>query len=118
MKDSAGNDIKIVRYKTLQCTLIETSQRKAVTIKGQVEIIQMKPNKKLLVKEPIGAENIFSNSSARAVGDLEALDNEALQKTRNKRIPYPSDIEMIFNTSETLKPAIRNAIYNNRRYIY
>jgi hypothetical protein len=118
MKDSAGNDIKIVRYKTLQCTLIETTQRKAVTIKGQVEILQLYPNRKLLVKEPIGAENVFSHSSARAIGDEMALDGEARQKIKNPASPYPSDIEMIFNTAETLKPGIRNAINNNRRYIY
>ena len=69
MKDSAGNDIKIPRYKTLQCTLIETSQHKAVTIRGQVEITQLQPEVKLLVKEPIGAENVFDHVSARAVGD-------------------------------------------------
>jgi hypothetical protein len=118
MKDTAGNDIKIPKYKTLQCTLIETSQRKAVNIRGEVEITQLKPTRKLLVKEPIGAENVFANSSARAVGDNAALDDEARQKVKNPLVPYPSDIQMIYNTSETLKPAIRNAIANNRRYIY
>ena len=118
MKDTSGNDIKIPRYKTLQCTLIETTQRKAVNIRGEVEIIELLPIKKLLVKEPIGAENVFANSSARAIGDDGALDDEARQKIKNQFIPYPSDIQMIYNTAETLKPAIRNAIYNNRRYIY
>jgi len=112
-----GNDIKIIRYKTLQCTLIETSQRKAVNIKGEVEIIELQPTEKLLVKEPIGAENVFSYSSARAVGDEGALDDEAKAKIKNQIMPYPSDLQMIFNTAETLKPAIRNSINNNRRYI-
>ncbi len=117
MKDTAGNDIKIVRYKTLQCTLIETSQKKAVNIRGEVEILELQPIRKLLVKEPIGAENVFAHSSARAVGDQGALDEEAKVKIQNQVVPYPSDIEMIYNTAGTLKPAIRNAIYNNRRYI-
>jgi hypothetical protein len=117
MKDTAGNDIKIIRYKTLQCTLIETTQRKSVNIKGEVEIIEMHPLQKLLVKEPIGAENVFSYSSARAIGEEGALDDEAKQKIKNQVMPYPSDIQMIFNTAETLKPAIRNAINNNRRFI-
>jgi len=117
MRDTAGNDIKIIRYKTLQCTLIETTQRKAVNIKGEVEIIELTPSEKLLIKEPIGAENIFAHSSARAVGDEGALDEEAKQKTKNQFMPYPNDLQMIFNTAETLKPAIRTAINNNRRYI-
>jgi len=117
MKDTAGNDIKIIRYKTLQCSLIETTQRKAVNIRGEVEIIELQPMKKLLVKEPIGAENVFFHSSARIIGDEGALDEEAKLKIKNTFIPYPSDIEMIYNTSVTLKPAIRNAIANNRRYV-
>ena len=118
MKDTAGNDIKIIRYKTLQCTLIETTQHKAIAIKGIVEIMELNPLKKLLIKEPIGAENVFSYSSARAIGDVEALDTEAKEKIKNQVMPYPNDLQMIFNTAETLKPAIRSTIYNNRRYIY
>ncbi len=117
MRDTSGNDIKIIRYKTLQCTLIETSQRKAVNIKGEVEIIELTPTEKLLIKEPIGAENVFAYSSARAIGDENALDDEAKQKIKNQIIPYPNDLQMIYNTAETLKPAIRTAINNNRRYI-
>ena len=117
MKDSAKNDIKIKKYKTIQSTLIETSQRKAVQIRGEVEILELKPMKKLMVKQPIGAENVFQNVSARAIGDQAALDDEARQKIQKGPVPYPSDLQMIFNTAETLKPAIRNAIYMNRRYI-
>jgi hypothetical protein len=117
MRDTAGNDIKIIRYKTLQCTLIETTQHKVVNIRGEVEIIELQPTEKLLVKEPIGAENVFNYSSARAIGEQGALDDEARQKIKNQIIPYPSDLQMISNTAETLKPAIRNAINNNRRFI-
>ena len=109
--------IKILKYRNVQATLIETYQRKAVTIRGQVEIVELKPDRKLLVKEPIGAENVFEHVSARAVGDIEALDAEALAKTEQEYIPFPPDAQMILNTAETLKPAIRNALYSNRRYI-
>lgn len=117
MRDTAGNDIKIPRYKTLQCTLIETYQKKMATIRAQVEIIELQPMRKLLVKEPIGAENIFEHTSARSVGDEGALDGPAREKLDNEYLQFPPDAVMIFNTSETLKPAIRNAIYNNRRLI-
>ena len=117
MKDSAKNDIKIKKYKTVQCTLIETSQRKAVQIKGEVEIMELFPVKKLLVKQPIGAENIFEHVSARAVGDQTALDDEARIKLKNEPITYPNDIQMIYNTAETLKFSIRNSIMQNRNYI-
>lgn len=117
MRDTSGNDIKIIRYKTLTCTLIETYQKKTATIRGQTEITELKPMHKLLAKEPIGAENVFENISARAIGDEAALDGPARQKTKNEYVPFPPDLVMIFNTAETLKPAIRNALYKNRHLI-
>ncbi len=117
MRDTAGNDIKIPRYKTLQCTLIETHQFKSVRINGNVEIISENP-KKLIRKEPIGAEHIFEHHSARAVGDLDALDLEAKKMIEREAIPFPTDFEMLFNCTETLKPAIREGISKNRQYIY
>jgi len=117
MKDTAGNDIKLPKYKTLQCTMIETHQFKSARIDGNVEILSNNP-KKLIRKEPIGAEHIFDHASARAVGDVEALDEEALYMIEQEAIPFPNDFEMIFNCTETLKPAIRQGIYRNRQFIY
>jgi hypothetical protein len=117
MKDTAGNDIKIPKYKTLACTVIETHQNKTVRIEGNAEFLSNNP-RKLLKKEPIGAENVFDHHSARAVGDIEALDEKALELIKTEYIPFPNDMQMIFNTTQTLKPAIRDAIYRNRRYVF
>ncbi len=117
MKDTAGNDIKIPRYKELQCTLIETHQFKSVRIDGNVEIISENP-KRLVRKEPIGAEHIFEHHSARAVGDMGALDDEAKRMVESEAVPFPTDFEMLFMCTETLKPAIREGIFKNRQYIY
>jgi hypothetical protein len=116
MKDTLGNDIKVPKYKTLSCTVIETHQHKSVRIDGNVEFMSNNP-RKLLKKEPIGAENVFDHRSARAVGDIEALDDQTKELLENKYIPFPDDMQMIFNTTQTLKPAIQEAIYRNRRYI-
>ena len=116
MKDSLGNDIKIKKYKTVQCALIETIQRKACRIDGDVEVIQMNPNK-ILKKDPIGAESNFENISARALGDLQALTPQQLERTRSEAVPFPTDIDMVIRCSETLKLAIRGAMLNNKRFI-
>jgi hypothetical protein len=117
MKDTAGNDIKIPKYKTLSCTVIETHQNKTVRIEGNVEFLSNNP-RKLLKKEPIGAENVFDHNSARSVGDIEALDDQAKELIKTEYIPFPNDMQMIFNTAQTLKPAIQDALYRNRRYIF
>jgi hypothetical protein len=116
MRDSLGNDIKKKKYKT-QCALVETIQTKACRIDGDVEVIQMNPNK-VLKKDPIGAQSSFENVSSRALGDTKALTPELLERTRKQPVPFPTDMDMVMMCSENLKMAIRGAIQNNRRFIY
>lgn len=116
MKDTLGNDIKIKKYKTLQCALVESVQLKACRIDGDVQVIQSNPDK-VLKKDPIGAESTFEHVSARALGDIQALNSQQLAKTKSSAVPFPDDIEMVVRCSESLKMAIRGAIQNNKRYI-
>ena len=81
MKDSLGNDIKQKKYKTLQCALVETIQTKACRIDGDVEVIQMNPNK-VFKKDPIGAQSNFENISSRALGDIQALNQHNLKEPK------------------------------------
>jgi hypothetical protein len=117
MKDTLGNDIKIKKFKTLQCALISTLQTKSCQIEGDIETIQVNPNK-VLKKDPIGAKSFFENVSARAVGDVGALNSSQLERTKAQIVPFPSDIEMVVRTSNSLKNAIRGSIQTNRRLIY
>lgn len=116
MKDTAGNDIKLEKFKEINCTLIETQQFKSVEIKGEVEIHALNPER-LIQQEPFGAANQFEHFSARSIGDEGALTEEAMLKTQQEKLPFPTDVEMVLMCTETIKPAIRNAIYANRQYI-
>jgi hypothetical protein len=116
MKDTLGNDMKMKKYKTVQCALVETIQRKSCRIEGDVEVIQVNPSK-VLKKDPIGAQSNFENVSSRALGDLQALNPSQLERTRSKVVPFPTDIDMVIRCSDNLKMAIRGAIQNNRRFI-
>lgn len=116
MRDTLGNDMKVKKYKTLQCALVESIQLKACRIDGDVEVIQANPDK-VLKKDPIFAESNFKNVSSRALGDIQALNAEQLARTKTSPVAFPSDIEMVIRCSEALKAAIRGAIQNNKRYI-
>lgn len=116
MRDTAGNDIKLQKFKEITCTLVETEQFKSVEIRGEVEILSYNPDR-LIQKEAFGASNQFQHVSARAIGDVGALTEEALKTTQQEKIPFPSDVDMVLMCTETIKPAIRNAIYANRQYI-
>jgi hypothetical protein len=116
MKDSLGNDIKTKKYKTLQCALIETIQSKACQISGDLEVVQINPNK-VLKKDPLGAQSNFENISARALGDIQALSQAQIAKTKSQAVPFPSDMEMVFRCSDALKQAINGAVQSNKRFI-
>ncbi|HUX95476.1 MAG TPA: hypothetical protein VMV47_07060 [Bacteroidales bacterium] len=116
MKDSLGNDIRIKKYKTLQCALVETIQLKSCRIDGDIEVIQVNPNK-MLKKDPIGAQSDFENISSRAIGDMQALTPELLERTKQQPVQFPTDLDMVMMCSENLKMAIRGAIQNNKRFI-
>jgi len=116
MKDSLGNDIRTKKYKTLQCALIETIQSKACQINGDVEVLQVNPNK-ILKKDPLGAQSEFEFVSARALGDIQALSPAQIEKTKSKAVPFPSDMEMVLRCSDALKQAINGAIMSNKRFI-
>ena len=117
MKDTLGNDIKMKKYKNLQCALVESVQTKACRIDGDIEVIQANPDK-VLKKDPIGAQSTFEHVSSRALGDIQALDARQLERTKSTPVPFPSDIEMVVQCSQSLKTAIRGAIQNNKRFIY
>lgn len=117
MRDSLGNDIKQKKYKTVQCALVETIQTKACRIDGDIEVLQVNPNK-VVKKDPISARSNFENISSRALGDLQALNAKQLERTKTSIVPFPTDIEMIMRCSESLKLAIRGMIQNDRRFIY
>jgi len=115
-KDSLGNDIRVQKYKDLACSLVETEQLKTVSIDGNLELYSEQP-RRLLKREPLGAATEFKHFYARAIGDLDALDDETRKMVETKPLPFPTEAEMVFRTSETLKVAIAEAIRKNRRLI-
>jgi len=102
MRDTLGNDIKVKKYKTLQCALIESQQLKACRIDGDIAVIQANPDK-VLKKDPIFAESNFRYVSARALGDIQALNADQIARTKTNPVPFPDDIEMVVRCTEPLK---------------
>ena len=115
-KDSLGNDIRIPRYREVSCALIETLQRKTAVIEGDVEFLSDQP-RRLLKREPIGANTTFEHLSARAIGDIRALEEDKRKLVEVKPLPFPTEGEMIMRTADSFRLAIADAIRSNRRLI-
>ena len=109
-------NIKIKKYKEIQCTVIESRQQKDCQIKGEIEFLSANPQS-LLKKQPVGAGTHFEHVSARAIGDVNALTPEIKKLVELEPIPFPDDIHMIIDCTEALKRAINDAIHYNRGLI-
>jgi hypothetical protein len=116
MKDSLGNDIKVKKYKELQCALIRTFQIKECIMEGDVEMLSLYPEK-TIKKEPIGATSNFEHVSARAIGDENALSDDQKRMLKSEVIEFPTDLDMVLMCTENLKTAIRGFMETNKRYI-
>ena len=116
MKDSLGNDIKVKKYKELQCALIRTFQIKECIIEGDVEMLSLYPEK-TIKKEPIGATSNFDHISARAIGDENALSDDQKRMLKSEVVEFPTDLDMVIMCTENLKAAIRGFMETNKRYI-
>ena len=112
MKDAKGNDIKIPKYVEISCTVLETKQSKAARIFAEVEFYNF-ARKKYLKIEPLQAESIFEHYSALPLGNVEALSPESREKIRNTPVPFPSNREIIMQTTSHLNQVIKDIIKHN-----
>ena len=113
MKDSLGNDIKVPRYVTLRCDVIETSLHKDAQVRGSLDIVDNNADR-LIKTQDIEVQSNFDHHFAVVRGDLEAMSKRTKALTREKPVPFPSDARMIYDTNEALKERARNLISRER----
>ena len=101
-KDSLGNDIKVDIYKELKASLIVSNQIKSVLVGASVLYRDLKENRNIS-KFPISSEFIFENLTATFRGNRGALTEDDVKLMRNAYIEFPSNEQMIFDTSTDLK---------------
>jgi len=116
MKDSLGNDIKVPRYVTLRCDVIETSLHKDSRVRGSLDIVD-NYNDQLVKTQDVVAQFNFDHRFAAARGDLEALSKQTRKLTREKPVPFPTDAQMIFDTNEVLKERVKNLVSREQKIL-
>jgi len=113
-KDTAGNDIKRIKYQEVQCAVVKTIQHKEAILNGEVDFYDLHPQQELIAKKPFGATSAFHHVSARAIGDERALDAEVLQMIKRKKIPFPTDEDLIFSNATQVQEAIWRLLRDNQ----
>jgi hypothetical protein len=112
VKDSLGNIIQVEKFRTLYCDITEWTQTKSARIISSFEIFDYRYNRKV-VTQPIEDQVHFVNNYASAVGHLDILSVAIQQKLRGRPAPFPTNFEMILQTSENLKIQIARSIDAN-----
>ena len=109
MKDSLGNDIKIDKVIRVRARLFEAEQTKSSQIIGDVVYVDLL-NNQVIKSFPIDSGFVFENFFGTFRGDERALLNEDLDLVRNRRVPFPSNEQMVYDTGEDLKAKLKDII--------
>ena len=112
-KDEKGNDIKVPRFSTITCYVTETRLTKSAIVSGSLDFYDERSGQ-LIKTMPIASEFNFKYRLAFANGNLDALRKKTRRLIKNKPIPFPSDLQLIFDTNENLKSKVKRIINSNR----
>ncbi|MFC4722100.1 hypothetical protein ACFO5O_07195 [Geojedonia litorea] len=109
MKDSLGNDIKIDKIIKVRARFFEFEQTKSSQIIGDVIYVNLN-NRQVVNSFPIESGFVFQNIFGSFRGDERALFPEDLNLIRNRRMPFPTSEQMVYDTGEDLKLKLKDII--------
>ncbi len=107
--DSLGNSIKVPKIITVKADFYEIHQEKASYVAADVVLTNLHTNQEMDTF-PLESEFIFLYNFAEMDGDIRALNNEERELIKLRQIPFPSNEQMIFDTSEDLKQKLKRII--------
>ena len=115
-KDSLGKDIKVDKIIRVKCRFLEIKQVKSSQVIADVAYVDLDSNQ-LLDSFPIDSEFVFENIFATIRGDKRALNKKERRLLNNRRVPFPSNEQMVYDTGEDLKLQLKDIInsYTIRR---
>jgi len=117
MKDSLGNDVKAPKYKTINCLIIESMQKRTAIITASVDYFN-NATSQLISSETLTAQAFFDHSSVKAIGDINALKPETKNKLGSQPVPFPTGPAMILMADDILKNMTKDIIWKNRGIIF
>lgn len=109
VRDSLGNEIKVDRFRTVQCSFYQFTQHKAAQVSGQVSYVDLR-NRQTIQSYPLASEFVFLHSYANYNGDKRALDTDLLALLNAKAVPFPSNEQMVYDAGEDLKRNLKNIL--------
>jgi len=115
-KDTLGNDVKVIKYKTISCNVQRFIQTKTIHIAGNITYIDNATNQ-TLKKEYVEANAAFAHYYATASGDINALSPKTIEEIKVLGKPFPTDEQFLMQTGIILKEITSDFITNNQELI-
>ncbi|MBT6440577.1 MAG: hypothetical protein HOK72_12795 [Flavobacteriales bacterium] len=116
-KDTLGNDIKVPKYKTITCKVVEKLQSKSAVIIGSINYIDNRTNE-LIRTDPIKSETFWQHRSGIANGNVNALTAKTKKIIGIPPAPFPRDFDMLSDAGQILKRMTKDIIYQNKNVLY
>ena len=111
-KDTAGNDIKKPKMKTITCRTTQVTQTKTATVYAAIEYANNRTSE-VIKQEQVTGVSEFRNSVLSASGDQNALSAELRKQLGGKLLAFPSNDELIRQAAERLRTNTQSAIKRN-----
>jgi len=107
MKDSMGNDIKIDKIRQVRARFFAFNQFKTSEVIADITFVNLKTN--TIVKTiPLDSKFVFENNFGTYSGDARALTRFDKALTRERKLYFPTDEQMIFDSSQDLRLELIN----------
>jgi hypothetical protein len=111
-KDTAGNEIKVAKFKKVRADVFEVNQHKEARVFGYLEYFDNRTKEKVL-STPMESTAVFNHNATRFEGDRRALSKETQRRLGGSTVPFPNDEEILMLASETMKSRAKSIIDEN-----
>ncbi len=109
VKDSLGNPIKIPRMIKVRSKVHLYQQFKEAQVVADVEITDNNTGQ-LVDKFPLQSTYAFEHNYATYTGDKRAIRQEYLNFLKERRIPFPSNEQMIYDAAQDIKMQFKDIL--------
>lgn len=116
VKDSLGEVIYVPKYKKIYCHVRDLEQHKDANVEVSVSYYD-NISQRILRSTRLDGGFSFHHIATTANGDLSILPQNIRRRLGTMPVPFPSDFEMLMQTSVVLNDKINSYLYSNRGLI-
>jgi hypothetical protein len=107
--DKEGKTIKVDKMVPVRCELRQFTQFKSTKVTAKVRYIDLS-TKHTIESYPIASEFVFQHRYATHKGDKRALETSFKSLIKLRKLPFPSNEQMIYDAGQDLKQQLKSIV--------